>query len=46
MKHLVKMKVNIQFEPLITGKKVIEPLSSGIVKVSFALNVIFAVVVI
>lgn len=46
VKHWVEMKINVHFEPLITARKKVEPLSNEIVKMSFALKVMFAMTVI
>lgn len=46
VKHWVEVKINVHFAPLITARKKVEPLSSGIVRMSFALKVMFAMTVI
>lgn len=41
VKHWIKITINLHFKPLITAeKKMFEPVSSGIVKMSFALHVL------
>ena len=41
MKHWLKMRINLYSESLTTvGKKVFEPASSGVVKMSFALDML------
>ena len=42
MKHWLKMKINLHFESLITAGRHFEPVSSGVVKMSFALDMFYS----